>query len=94
MISVPIYEAKTRLSELLVQAQQGEVITITRHGVPAGQIVGVPAGQIVGVSVPGNGIAGARQQNVDAVFEALGRLRQGVTLDVTLDDAIRAGRAE
>ena len=36
MISVPIHEAKTRLSELLVQAQQGEVITITRHGVPAG----------------------------------------------------------
>jgi prevent-host-death family protein len=86
MISVPIYEAKTRLSELLVQAQHGEVITITRHG--------VPAGQIIGISGPGQGTAGARQQNVDAVFEALGRLRQGVTLDVTLDDAIRAGRAE
>jgi prevent-host-death family protein len=84
MISVPIYEAKTRLSELLVQAQKGEVITITRHG--------VPAGQIVGVSGQGEGTAGALQQNVDAVFEALGRLRQGVTLDVTLDDAIRAGR--
>lgn len=34
MKTVGAYEAKTRLSELLVRVEKGERITITRHGVP------------------------------------------------------------
>ncbi len=34
MISVGSYEAKTRLAELLRRVEEGERITITRHGRP------------------------------------------------------------
>lgn len=34
MIQVNIHEAKTRLSELLVKAQQGEEVVIANAGVP------------------------------------------------------------
>lgn len=34
MITVGAYEAKTHLSELLDKVEQGERVTITRHGVP------------------------------------------------------------
>ena len=39
MIPLPVFEAKTRLSELLSRVEQGEEITITRHGVPAARLV-------------------------------------------------------
>ena len=41
MITVGAYEAKTRLSELLQRVQDGETVTITRHGHPVAKIVGV-----------------------------------------------------
>jgi prevent-host-death family protein len=85
MPSVALFEAKTRLSELLVQAQQGEVITITRHGVPMARLVAAEA-------IAGDGPANTRRQKVDAAFSVLASLRQGVTLDVPLKEAISAGR--
>lgn len=48
MTSVGAYEAKTRLSELLVRVEHGETITITRHGreiarlVPASRVAQQP----------------------------------------------------
>ena len=41
MITVGAYEAKTRLSQLLQRVQEGETVTITRHGHPVAKIVGV-----------------------------------------------------
>ena len=41
MITVGAYQAKTRLSELLQRVQEGETVTITKHGHPVAQIVGV-----------------------------------------------------
>lgn len=41
MITVGAYEAKTRLSELLLRVQEGETVTITRHGHPVARLVGV-----------------------------------------------------
>ena len=41
VITVGAYEAKTRLSELLQRVQEGETVTITRHGHPVARIVGV-----------------------------------------------------
>lgn len=32
--TIGAYEAKTRFSELLRRVQQGETVTITRHGMP------------------------------------------------------------
>ena len=85
MISVPVYEAKTRLSELLLRVQQGEAITITRHGSPAARLVAVDT------AAPG---AAARSQGeaVDAVLQALTALREGVILPVPLQEAIGHGR--
>ena len=84
MITVPVYEAKTRLSELLSQAQQGEEITITRHGVPVARLVPLAA--------PTANAAAAQRRQVTAAFRALAALRRGVTLDVALREAIEQGR--
>ena len=39
MIQVGAYEAKTRLSELLRRAAQGERIVVTKHGVPIAELI-------------------------------------------------------
>jgi prevent-host-death family protein len=39
MITVGAYEAKTHFSELLKKVEQGETVTVTRHGVPIARIV-------------------------------------------------------
>ena len=41
MKSIEAFEAKTHLSELLERVSRGEIITITRHGVPAALLVPV-----------------------------------------------------
>lgn len=43
-MTVGAYEAKTHLPRLLDRVQQGESVTITRHGRPVAQIVPVLAG--------------------------------------------------
>jgi len=87
MISVPVYEAKTRLSELLLLAQQGHDITITRHGIAAARLVAP-------LPTPGEGAdpRTAQRQSVNAAIEALTMLRHGVSLDVPIRQAIDAGR--
>ena len=84
MTTVAIFEAKTRLSELLAQVQQGEEIVITRHGVPMARLVPPAA--------PDRRRASSQRQRVDSVFETLAGLRQGVSLDIPLREAIEAGR--
>ena len=81
MLSVAVFDAKTRLSELLVQVQQGEEFTITRHGVPMARLVAVGDDK--------RSEAGAQQKNcVDQAFATLANLRKDVTLDLPLRDAI------
>jgi len=41
MTSVGLFQAKTRLSELLRRVKRGERITITTHGVPSAVLVPV-----------------------------------------------------
>jgi prevent-host-death family protein len=43
MTTIGVYEAKTRLPELLARVEQGERVTITRHGKPVAALVPVPA---------------------------------------------------
>ena len=43
MEQVGIYEAKSRLSELIEQAETGEEVTITRHGKPVAKLVAARA---------------------------------------------------
>jgi prevent-host-death family protein len=89
MSTVPVYEAKTRLSELLAQASRGEEVTITRHGVPVARLVGPDTRGEPGA----DGDPGVhRRRQIEAAISALLDLRQGVTLDVPLHDAIASGR--
>jgi prevent-host-death family protein len=95
MSTVPVYEAKTRLSELLAQASRGEEVTITRHGVPVARLVGPGAGGGPGGFHQLSRHVGAddeRRRQVEAAISALLALRQGVTLDLPLHDAIASGR--
>jgi len=47
MDSIGIYEAKSRLSELIEKAEAGEVVTITRRGIPVAKIVPVKRSEAV-----------------------------------------------
>lgn len=40
-----IYEAKTRLNELLKRVQQGERLTITNRGIPIAELIPSAAGE-------------------------------------------------
>lgn len=47
MESIGIYEAKSRLSELVEKAEAGEEVTITRRGRPVAKLVRVRPGREV-----------------------------------------------
>ncbi len=86
MKEVAVYEAKTRLSELLAEVDQGEQVTITRRGVPVAKLV---------AAEPSAGVRSVAQQQRLRVRRALADLRQwrhGVTLDLPLREAIERGR--
>jgi prevent-host-death family protein len=85
VLLAPIFDAKDRLPELLARVQAGEEITITKHGKPIARWV------------PANPHSAARlgavqRRSVDAAFAALATLRQAVTLDCPLRQAIEDGR--
>ncbi len=84
MREVAVYEAKTRLSELLAEVESGEQVVITRRGVPVAKLVAAEPGR--------RSSAAARRQRVASVFDELRKARKGVTLDLPLGDAIDAGR--
>lgn len=78
MRSVGAYEAKTHLPKLLDDVAKGEVITITKHGVPVAMLVPPPE---------------ARQKNARAMIEAMRQFRKGKSLGgITIRDLIEAGR--
>ena len=86
MNEVPVYEAKTRLSELLAEVEKGEQFVITRRGVAVARLVS---------AVPTTAMrsrSNAQCQRVTDAFDALAALRAGVTLDLPLRDAIEQGR--
>ncbi len=78
MGTVGAYDAKTRLAELLDRVENGEQITITRHGVPVAMLV--PVGPIPTMSVA-------------EAIATLKELRTGQRLDgLKVRDMIEEGR--
>ncbi|MCH7716765.1 MAG: type II toxin-antitoxin system prevent-host-death family antitoxin [Gemmatimonadetes bacterium] len=78
MITVGAYEAKTHLSALLKRVEQGERITITKHGVP------------VAVLQPPDW---TRVEEPDQVIAALKTFRLGKQLDgLSIREMIEQGR--
>jgi len=79
---VPVFEAKTRLSELLVAVEQGEQVTITRRGVAVARLVPATTRRATA----------SQRQRVTETFAQLRAQRAGVMLDMPLGDAIAEGR--
>ena len=84
MKEVAVYEAKTRLSELLAEVERGEQVTITRRGVPVARLVAASPVRKAG--------AASQRQHVSAVFASMKKQRKGVTLDLPLREVIQLGR--
>jgi prevent-host-death family protein len=80
MATVGAYEAKTHLPELLKRVENGESITITRHGHPVAQLV--PPGA-------------APARDARQVIDEIKRFRKGHTLgsDLTIRQLIDEGRS-
>jgi prevent-host-death family protein len=82
MKEVAIYEAKTRLSELLAAVEHGEQITITRRGRPVARLVAIgPVRR-----------EASQRQRVTAVFARMRQQRTGITPEGDLRETIAAGR--
>jgi prevent-host-death family protein len=85
MRELAVYEAKTRLSELLAEVEKGEQFVITRRGLPVARLVSAaPAAS--------RSQANTQRQKVADTFAALGALRAGTHLDMPLREAIEQGR--
>lgn len=78
MIIVGSYEAKTRLPALLDKVEKGEIVRITRRGVPIAEII--PAGR-------------SDEEDIAQVIEDIRRLRTGVTTGgMSIREMIEEGR--
>lgn len=82
MQSVPVFEAKNRLSELITAVEHGDQVTITRRGVPVARLVAEPDQKAV--------VAG-RRQRVALALERLRQLRSGLALEGDLKAVAREG---
>lgn len=78
MRTIGAFEAKNRLSELLAAVENGEEVTITKHGRPVARLVPVES---------------ATRDRAREAIEWLKRTRQQRTLgDVTIKELIEGGR--
>ena len=84
MKEIAVYEAKTRLSELLVEVERGEQVTITRRGLPIARLVNVVATKRCGAS--------SQRQQVGLTIASLREQRKGVVLEGDLRELIADGR--
>ena len=82
MKAVPVYEAKNRFSELLAAVEQGEVVSITRRGVPVARLV-AESGAAAGDT--------ERRQRVAAALARLREIRTSLTLEGDLKAIARDG---
>ena len=83
MKSYAIFEAKNRLSELVAAAQNGDEITITRHGTPVARLVAMDSGNL-----PMQGQA----DTVQSQMQVLAQLGQAISPSMDIQDAIQTGR--
>jgi prevent-host-death family protein len=79
MKTVPVYEAKSKLSELLAAVEQGEQVTITQHGRPVARLVAANEG-----AEP----AQAQRERVAGNFAKLRALRAAISLDMDIREAV------
>jgi len=76
-MTVGIFEAKQKLSELVDRASQGEEIVITCRGKERARIVGLPA---------------KGERSLKDIFDSLARVRMKLPKAMTVKDLIEEGR--
>jgi prevent-host-death family protein len=77
MMTVGIFEAKQRLSELVERASQGEEIVITSRGKERARLVSVPP---------------ASRRSLKEIFDSLGSVRMKLPKGMTVKELIEEGR--
>ena len=82
MISVPLAQAKTQLSELICRVERGETVAVTRRGKPVAQIV------VYATPAPSQ-----QFEQVQQVFAHLRQLRNGLELEGDHKTIAREGLA-
>ena len=83
MKAVAIYEAKNRFSEIIIAAERGEEVTITRHGAPVARLIAFDAA----VQAPLE-----QRERVQSAMQQLRQLGVGCELGCTVKEAIAQGR--
>jgi prevent-host-death family protein len=76
-VTVGIFEAKQKLSELVERASQGEEIVITSRGKERARLVAV---------------TGKRRRALKDIFDSFGRVRMKLPKGTTVKDLIEEGR--
>ncbi len=76
-MTVGIFEAKQKLSELVERASQGEEIVITSRGKERARLVAV---------------TGKRRRALKDIFDSFGRVRMKLPKGTTVKDLIEEGR--
>ena len=76
-MTVGIFEAKQRLSELVERASQGEEIVITSRGKERARLVSVPAQPC---------------RSLKGIFDSFARVRMKLPKGMTVKDLIEEGR--
>jgi prevent-host-death family protein len=84
MKEVSVFEAKTHLSELLVEVERGGQVTITRRGQPIARLVSAVGAR--------RGGASNQSQQVAATIASLREQRKDLVLDGDLRALITNGR--
>ncbi len=83
MKAVAVFEAKNRFSEIVAAAEQGEDITITRHGLPVARLVSIRSSV---QPLPD------QRQKVASAMQRLRQLGAEGALGCPLPQAIQEGR--
>ena len=83
MKSYAIFEAKNRLSELVASVQNGEEITLTRHGNPVARLVAMYSGNLPPED---------QAQTVQVQMQALTQLGQSISPTLDVQQALQSGR--
>jgi prevent-host-death family protein len=76
-MTIGIFEAKQKLSELVERASQGEEIVITCRGKERARLVGAVA---------------KRQRSMKEIFDSFARVRMKLPKGMTVKDLIEEGR--
>ena len=87
MKEVAVYEAKTRLSELLAAVEKGDQFVITRRGEAIAHLIAATP-----VTAKRSQAQAQRRRRVAEAIDELERLRAGTTLGMPLRQAIDLGR--